>query len=269
MSEGRVVALQGSQIGVGAALRKARMRRGVTIDEASRGTRIRQDALEALEHEEFEALLGEVYVRGTLRTYANYLGLDPEKVLQIYARGAGVSAPATPEPPTELRRRAGHERRRDNHRLAWGVVAIVVIAAAGFGVLSRSGSTPAPATLPGSPVVVDPETSNVVVGVTSRTDLSLRVESDGVEQAVEVRRGEERIFEADDILSLELTEGGPATISVNGTGPLEISKAGKPWNDSFSDTSVIAGSDESAQQQLRALQALEAAREDAVASATP
>ena len=244
------------------------MRRGVTIDEASRGTRIRQDSLEALEDEEFDSLLGDVYVRGALRTYASYLGLDPEKVLQIYASGAGVPAQTAPQPPTELRRQAGHERRRDNHRLAWVVVAIVVIAAAGFGVLSRSGSTPAPATLSGPPAVVDPETSNVVVGLTSNAELTVRVEADGVEQSVEVRRGEERTFEADDILTVVLPDGGPATITVNGTGPLEVSKAGKPWSDAFSDTSVIAPTDDTVQQQLRALDAIEASRADASASAT-
>lgn len=242
------------------------MRRGVTIDEASRGTRIRQDSLEALETEDFDALLGEVYVRGALRTYASYLGLDPEKVLQIYARGAGVTAPAAPQPPTELRRRAGHERRRDNHRLAWAVVAIVVIAAAGFGMLSRRGSTPAPAALPGSPVIVDPETSNVVVGLTSKSDLSVRVASDGVERSLVVQRGEERTFEADDIIVVALPEGGPATITVNSTGPLEIAKAGRSWSDAFSDTSVIAPTDETVERQLRALEALETSREGSVAS---
>ena len=127
---------------------------------------------------------------------------------------------------------------------------------------------PGPATLPGPPPVVDPETSNVVVGLTSNAELTVRVEADGVEQSVEVRRGEERTFEADDILTMVLPDGGPATITVNGTGPLEVSKAGKPWSDAFSDTSVIAPTDDTVQQQLRALDAIEASRADASASAT-
>ncbi|MGZ5300074.1 MAG: helix-turn-helix domain-containing protein, partial [Actinomycetota bacterium] len=52
-------------IGVGSALRKARERRGITLDAASRDTKLHIDQLQALEAEDFEALLGDVYVRGS------------------------------------------------------------------------------------------------------------------------------------------------------------------------------------------------------------
>ncbi|MEX0754204.1 MAG: helix-turn-helix transcriptional regulator [Actinomycetota bacterium] len=254
-------------IGVGPALRKARLRRNVTIDEASRGTRIRADSLEALEDERFGALLGEVYVRGALRTYAAYLGLDPDKVFEVYQRGTGVGAPSRPEPPTQIRRAIGTHRRRGTHRLAWLVVAIVVIVAGAFGLLSRSGSTPAPAALPASPVLVDPETSNVVVGMTSRSDLTVEVDADGATSTVEVRRGEERTFEADDLLTLGLPDGGPATITINGTGPIEVAKGERAWSDAFSDTSVIPPPEDGRIRATRALGAIAAARE-AAAEAT-
>jgi len=54
---------------VGPALRKARQARGVSIAEASRDTRIREQFIRALEGEDFDRLLGDVYVRGALRTY--------------------------------------------------------------------------------------------------------------------------------------------------------------------------------------------------------
>ncbi len=62
--------------GIGPALRKARLLRGKSIEEASRETRIRADYLSALERERFDALLGEVYVRGFLCFFYIYLGLD-------------------------------------------------------------------------------------------------------------------------------------------------------------------------------------------------
>ena len=67
--------MQDSMIGVGSALRKARERRGITLDAASRDTKLHIDQLRALETEDFEALMGDVYVRGSLRTYSQYLGL--------------------------------------------------------------------------------------------------------------------------------------------------------------------------------------------------
>ena len=61
--------------GVGSALRRAREVRGLSLDEAARDTRLRVEQLDALEREDFDVLPGEVYVRASLRTYANYLGL--------------------------------------------------------------------------------------------------------------------------------------------------------------------------------------------------
>src|SRR5437899_1645495 len=57
------------RIGIGPALRKARLLRSKSIEEASRETHIRAEYLHALEHEQFDALLGDVYVRAFLRSY--------------------------------------------------------------------------------------------------------------------------------------------------------------------------------------------------------
>src|SRR3954469_25328298 len=52
------------------------MRRGVDFAQAELGTKIRGKYLRALEDEQFEVLPSETYVKGFLRTYAEYLGLD-------------------------------------------------------------------------------------------------------------------------------------------------------------------------------------------------
>jgi len=79
--------------GIGPALRRARLLRSKSIEEASRETRIRAEYLQAMERERFDDLLGDVYVRGFLRTYASYLGLDAEKVVAIYAGSSVAAAP--------------------------------------------------------------------------------------------------------------------------------------------------------------------------------
>jgi cytoskeletal protein RodZ len=77
---------QETETGIGRALRAARQRRGKSLEEASRDTRVRLDYLDALERERFDALGSEVYVRGFLRSYARYLGLKHDKVIAVYER---------------------------------------------------------------------------------------------------------------------------------------------------------------------------------------
>src|SRR5688572_8312637 len=65
----------------GELLRHARAYRGVTLRDAERATRINRNHLAALEKEEFSDLPPLIYARGIVRTYAEYLGLDPIAVL--------------------------------------------------------------------------------------------------------------------------------------------------------------------------------------------
>ena len=97
--------MPGPTAGIGPALREARESLGKSLDEASRDTKIKLDHLQALERESFEVLGGDVYVRGTLRSYSSYLGLDPDKVLAAYAEALERAPEADDEaeapPPVE------------------------------------------------------------------------------------------------------------------------------------------------------------------------
>jgi cytoskeleton protein RodZ len=61
---------------IGNSLREARVRRGIEFAQAEQATKIRSKYLRSLEEERFELLPSETYVKGFLRTYADYLGLD-------------------------------------------------------------------------------------------------------------------------------------------------------------------------------------------------
>jgi cytoskeleton protein RodZ len=69
---------------VGELLREARNSRGFTLVDAERETKIRQKYLTALEEDDVSSLPGPLYVRGFLRKYAAFLGMDPDEVLHIY-----------------------------------------------------------------------------------------------------------------------------------------------------------------------------------------
>jgi hypothetical protein len=61
---------------IGSSLREARLRQGLDFPEVEQGTKIRAKYLRALEDEQFDLLPAQTYVKGFLRTYAEYLGLD-------------------------------------------------------------------------------------------------------------------------------------------------------------------------------------------------
>ena len=67
---------------LGAVLREQREAMGVTLAEVEVATRIRQKYLSAIESEEWHLLPGEVVGRGFLRNYADYLGLDPQEIME-------------------------------------------------------------------------------------------------------------------------------------------------------------------------------------------
>jgi len=69
---------------LGALLRAAREKKGVSLAEVEEATRIRRRYLEALEQGRYAGLPARVYVEGFLRTYALYLELDPQEVINMY-----------------------------------------------------------------------------------------------------------------------------------------------------------------------------------------
>lgn len=83
--------------GEGQKLRVARESKGWTIADAEEATKIRIRYLQALEEENYAILPGTAYIKGFLRTYANYLGLDPNEILADYKS----SFEAEPAPAAE------------------------------------------------------------------------------------------------------------------------------------------------------------------------
>jgi cytoskeletal protein RodZ len=70
-------------------LRQARLDRGASLADVEAETRIRRRYLEALEAEDYASLPATVYTRGFIRSYARYLGLDPELALDLYGPARG------------------------------------------------------------------------------------------------------------------------------------------------------------------------------------
>ena len=69
---------------IGETLRETRMRRRIDVSEVEAATKIRAKYLRALENEEWDLLPGPTFVKTFLRTYAEYLDLDPRLLVEEY-----------------------------------------------------------------------------------------------------------------------------------------------------------------------------------------
>jgi cytoskeletal protein RodZ len=111
---------------IGNSLREARVRRGVDFAQAELATKIRGKYLRALEDEHFEMLPAETYVKGFLRTYAEYLGLDGQLYVDEYNSRFVIG-----EEQSEARaRRSAARPQRRNRRIETNVVLIALAAIA-------------------------------------------------------------------------------------------------------------------------------------------
>jgi transcriptional regulator with XRE-family HTH domain len=79
---------------IGERLEEARKNKGISIREAVEATKIRSDYLQKFESNQYDIRLPEVYVRGFLRSYSNFLKLPADKIIADYnslRQGGGES----------------------------------------------------------------------------------------------------------------------------------------------------------------------------------
>ena len=82
---------------IGERLEEARKKKGISLREAAEATKIRGDYLQKFESNHFDLGIGEIYNRGFLRTYSNFLKLPADRIISDYeALGAGDSRPRQP-----------------------------------------------------------------------------------------------------------------------------------------------------------------------------
>jgi hypothetical protein len=113
---------------IGNSLREARYRQQLDLPEIEQATKIRTRYLRALEEETFDVLPAQTYVKGFLRTYADYLGLEGQLYVDEY--NSRYSAGEEEREPV-VARRTSNVSRRHRHLESRGVL----LALAGIGVL--------------------------------------------------------------------------------------------------------------------------------------
>ncbi len=69
---------------IGTYLKRERELRGISLEEIARATKINIRLLEALESDDLSSLPPPVFVKGFVRSYAQYIGLDPDDAVLRY-----------------------------------------------------------------------------------------------------------------------------------------------------------------------------------------
>jgi cytoskeleton protein RodZ len=134
---------------IGSTLREARVRRNLTLQQVEEDIKIRVKYVQAMENEDFDIMPGPTYVKGFLRTYSEYLGLDPEVIIGEYRTREPRGSSRVHEEPFGGVSTLGKPR---SHRGRNTIVVVAVICLVVLGVIWALGRNQTPETpLPTQP----------------------------------------------------------------------------------------------------------------------
>lgn len=115
--------------GVGKYLKQAREKKSYTLEDMTELTNIEEKYLQALETEEYNLLPSPFYARVFLKTYAKYLNLNVNSVVQLYESSRTAKQSSTPTNPKvetiELPKRSSAKKKKISS--LWLIVAIILI----------------------------------------------------------------------------------------------------------------------------------------------
>jgi cytoskeleton protein RodZ len=109
----------------GTMIRDARQAQRLSVDDLAAHTKLARATVEALERDDFGALLEPVYVRGYYRKCAKVLGVDEKTLIDAYSSRVAQRAP---QPPAKLRLASGTEL-GSSSRLPMAMAVLFVIVA--------------------------------------------------------------------------------------------------------------------------------------------
>ena len=131
--------------GLGKKLQEARLKRGLTLDEAGRMTKIRPAQLQEIENEDFSQFASLAYAKGFLLIYGRFLEVDVTPYLEAFETSQTLTTDGysylqdAPEPepvrPVKVRRRSAAPSGGDG-RSSWVPLVIgILVLVIGFTVM--------------------------------------------------------------------------------------------------------------------------------------
>jgi cytoskeletal protein RodZ len=210
----------------GAVLRRCREFHGFTLEDASETTKIGISYLKALESDQISAFANQAYLKGFLRIYVNYLGLNYDDVARMYGKLFGVQddkpAPASvTSAPTRRSRRMISLKKMLFPAL---LLAMILITATFF------NRPPPPLVRPPAPAAVVLSPSPVTAVQTVQSSVRVKKEEADIPTKEDVRPPEPPVYEEPVvsvrpaeaakgfILKIKVTQSGALTATVDDSG---------------------------------------------------
>lgn len=108
----------------GAILKKARIKRGCSIEEVVSSTKIPLKYIQKIENDDYAEIDNDVFLKGFVRNYSEYLSLDSAKILALYRRAVAVTHPSNRQEKKEVR------KKNIKFNIEWtpGIIATMLIA---------------------------------------------------------------------------------------------------------------------------------------------
>jgi cytoskeleton protein RodZ len=224
---------------VGARLREAREKRGVSLRQIATNTRISVMSLEALERSDLSRLPGGIFTRSFIRAYAQEVGLDPDRTIQDFIAELPPDAATATAHPAGIE--DGEKLESDRRAVATALrLALISLPIIGLMIYYGSHSTPAssngtdasaeshepatdrpvapqpPAERGAAPAVL-PRTSGLSMTISPRSACWVSVNADG-EHVFSglMNAGDRRIVNAKEQIALNVGDAGAFVYTLNG-----------------------------------------------------
>src|SRR3954468_14123575 len=114
---------------IGNSLREARVRQGLDYPQVELATKVRAKYIRALEDEQFALLPAQPYVKGFLRTYAEFLGLDGQLYVDEYNSRFVSDGTEDHAVPRRVSPRVRQQRNIERKVLLFALLGIAVLTA--------------------------------------------------------------------------------------------------------------------------------------------
>ena len=211
----------------GSILRRCREFHGISLEEASEATKIGVSHLKALEYDQIKEFANQVYLKGFLRIYATFLGLNSDDIARMYDKLFGVKTEKTvPEysaaAPVRLQRRMISFKKMLVPALLLGLILITS---------TFWGSPPSPVRQPQPAVAAAPPPQQAAIQpvqssvrnskAEQKLPLSRAEQSPVAQPNSEITAATKRPSETAEgfILKIKVTQNGTLTAVVDGSGP--------------------------------------------------
>jgi len=229
---------------IGQELKRERELRGISLEEMSESTKISLKFLQALEEDRLEVMPSKFFVKALLRTYAQFLGLEEQSLLDKYQ----ITSIFQGETCQVAERPIWGQEETSNKRKRWVTLSVLaaclIILVAWFYFFALKKGTPPQEEPKPSPIIIEetpsslptsqpealaepaPEEKGLIIEISFIEETWLQVYADSELKLEALKQpGENVVIQAEKELLLNLGNAGGITYSLN-------SKKGKPFGHS-------------------------------------